>query len=173
MKRWLELGAISCVVILMSCGPDVSQADRDFVSLMIPHHLAGVKLLDDAAIRTNDVRLRRLVFEMQGYHHAEIDSLEAIGEAWSVEAGEIYPGSISADDFVRLSALSDSDYDVLWLTLMIDHHQGAVEISSKALSGARSVLVARIAESTQVTQIREIAVMQELLAQLVAERLEN
>ena len=56
---------------------------------------------------------------------------------------------------------------------MIDHHQGAVEISSKALSGARSVLVARIAESTQVTQIREIAVMQELLAQLAAERLEN
>ena len=81
--------------------------------------------------------------------------------------------SISADDFVRLSALSDSDHDVLWLTLMIDHHQGAVEISSKALSGARSVLVARIAESTRVTQIREIAVMQELLAQLMAERLEN
>ena len=91
----------------------------------------------------------------------------------NLEAGEIYPGSISAADFVRLSALSDSDYDVLWLTLMIDHHQGAVEISSQAIPGARSLLVARIAESTRVTQIREIAVMQELLAQLTAERLEN
>jgi len=61
-----------------------------------------------------------------------------------------------------------------WFTLAIITSVIVVpQIGEGVRDGARSVLVARIAESTQVTQIREIAVMQELLAQLMAERLEN
>ena len=55
------------------------------------------------------------------------------------------------------------------------NHPSAVSARAGSPSATKPTrnMVARIAESTRFTQIREIAVMQELLAQLMAERLEN
>lgn len=129
---------------------------------MIPHHVVGVKLLDDAAIRTNDVRLRRLVFEMQGYHHAEIHELEAMADEWSVAPREVFPGYIDTADFADLARASGVDYDVLWLNLMIRHHDGALQLANDALQRSTSSRVSEMAEATLLTQSREVSLMQRL-----------
>lgn len=162
MKRWFGVVVIVCVMALMSCGPDISKSDRDFVGLMIPHHLVGVKLLDDAAIRTNDVRLRRLVFEMQGYHHAEIHELEAMTDEWSVAPRDVFPGYIGTADFADLARASGVDYDVLWLNLMIRHHDGALQLANDALQSSASSRISKMAEATLLTQSREVLLMRRL-----------
>ena len=162
MKRWFGVVVIVCVTALMSCGPDISKSDRDFVGSMIPHHLVGVKLLDDAAIRTNDVRLRRLVFEMQGYHHAEIHELEAMADEWSVNPRDVFPGYIDTADFADLARASGVDYDVLWLNLMIRHHDGALQLANDALQSSTSSRVSEMAEATLLTQSREVLLMRRL-----------
>lgn len=129
---------------------------------MIPHHLVGVKLLDDAAIRTNDVRLRRLVFEMQGYHHAEIHELEAMADEWSVAPRDVFPGYIGTADFADLARASGVDYDVRWLNLMIRHHDGALQLANDALQSSASSRISKMAESTLLTQSREVSFMRRL-----------
>jgi len=162
VKRWFGAVVIVCVMALMSCGPDISKSDRDFVGSMIPHHLVGVKLLDDAAIRTNDVRLRRLVFEMQGYHHAEIHELEAMANEWSVAPRDVFPGYIGTADFADLARASGVDYDVRWLNLMIRHHKGALQLAKDALQSSASSHIHEIAVATLSTQSREVSLMQHL-----------
>lgn len=160
--KWYGVVVIVCVTALTSCGPDISKSDRDFVGSMIPHHLVGVKLLDDAAIRTNDVRLRRLVFEMQGYHHAEIHELEAMADEWSVNPREVFPGYIDTADFADLARASGVDYDALWLNLMIRHHDGALQLANDALHSSASSRISKMAEATLLTQSREVLLMRRL-----------
>lgn len=162
MKRWFGVAVVVCVTALTSCGPDISKSDRDFVGSMIPHHLVGVKLLDHAAIRTNDVRLRRLVFEMQGYHHAEIHELEAMADEWSVAPRDVFPGYIDTADFADLAHASGVDYDILWLNLMIRHHDGALQLANDALQSPTSSRVSEMAEATLLTQSREVSLMRRL-----------
>ena len=144
----------------------MSQADRDFVGSMIPHHLIGVRLLDDAAIRSHDVRLRRLVFEMQGYHHAEIHELEAMADEFSATLWETFPGYIGAADFANLARESGVDYDVLWLNLMIFHHDGALRLAQDAVQRSSSPRVQQMAEATLMTQTGEVAMMRRLHSHL-------
>ena len=133
----------------------------------MPHHELGIELIDDATPRVDDVRLRRLIFKMSAYHDSELHDLENRAKDWGVATPQRFPGWIAPAELTELSALSGRDYDVRWLDLMIEHHEGAVTLADvEATEGSDSdlrSLARRIADA----QRDEIDKMRELRGSLV------
>ena len=73
------------------------------------------------------------------------------------------PGSASQAQLDQLSELSGKALDVLFLQLMIRHHQSGVEMASYAASHASLAAIRSLANIMVVDQDQEIALMRTLL----------
>lgn len=159
--------AVICIAGLAACGsPPPSEAERLFVTAMEPHHQLGIEMNDIAAVRADDVRLRRMVFGMSGYHHSDTDHLTHWMDQWNFVPESDYPGRIEQVRLDSMRRLSGARFDVAWLEAMIEHHEGALQIARALLeSGAREEITV-MARTTVDIQSREIAAMGDLLADL-------
>lgn len=159
--RRSRVALVVLAVCLVACGPaGVTDADRQFVSLMIPHHQQGIELIEIGRTRSDDVRLRRLIFEMGSYHHSDMHDLEDLAAQWSVRSLGRFPGDVGDDTMRSLGTMEGSDFDAAWLDAMIAHHEGALVISREALeSGSASTNIADIARKTISVQSSEIVEM--------------
>ena len=172
--RWRDLIPMSAlgllvagvaIVIVRPSGSGPNEADRVFVAEMRPHHHLGMRLIDEATTNSDDVRLRRMVFEMEAYHSTEIEQFDRWADAWGVPPAAEFPGELPENEVQRLAATHGAAHDALWLALMITHHRGALEITAAESDGA--VARARaMATSIARTQIDQIAAMEELLDEL-------
>lgn len=162
------VAAALLAVLAVACGGTGSwrATDRAFVAAMIPHHHLGMRLIDDATQRSDDVRLRRLVFEMTGYHHSETEMLEQWAAAHDIAHGSPFPGDLPADELARLATLRGVERDVWWLDLMIRHHRGALEIADAQIAGGGVAAVREMAVSVRRVQATEIGQMEDLLVSL-------
>ena len=73
------------------------------------------------------------------------------------------PGMASQEDLRRLGELSGREAEVLFLTLMIDHHQGGVAMAQAVLERPAPDFVHRLAGTMVSGQQAEITSMRRLL----------
>ena len=79
------------------------------------------------------------------------------------------PGMLTAAQLKELDAARGPDFDRLFLTLMIQHHRGAIQMVKKLHStpgAAQDELVFKLANDVNVDQTTEIARMQKMLLSL-------
>ena len=171
-RRLLEIALVTVLLVATGCvpGENLSDADETFVAHMIPHHEIGMELMEVATTHADDVRLRRLVFEMGDYHHSDMGSLLRWSTEWGVERSDDFPGDISDETLQRLESLAGAKFDVAWLEVMIDHHEGALDISRAALEHGARRDVEDLARSTIEVQSREITEMSLLRDEICTER---
>lgn len=133
---------------------------------MLPHHHLGMVLNDLAAQHSSDVRLRRLVFEMTGYHSSEVELLGSWADEHDVEAASEFRGRIPDDELASLRASRGAEFDLKWLDLMIRHHRGALEIAAAQTESGAAEELRELAESVLKIQGAEVVSMQELMTSL-------
>ncbi len=165
----LVLTAVSVLVLAWPHGDESQPVERSFVAEMIPHHHLGMVLLADAADHSDDVRLRRLAFEMDSYHSTELDRLDRWADDWSVEPATEFAGNLPGVALDELRTAVGTDHDTLWLALMIEHHVGAIEIAQRTASGSRTE-VRKLAARIERVQTDQVEQMQELLRELCDEQ---
>jgi uncharacterized protein (DUF305 family) len=79
------------------------------------------------------------------------------------------PGMLTAEQLAKLDAAKGADFDRQFLTLMIQHHKGALQMVADLLAtprAAQDVDVSVLANDVEITQSAEIAIMQQMLADL-------
>lgn len=138
-------------------GPSAS--DKRFVGEMIPHHNVGVELLQIGQLRSNDVRVRRMIFEMGDYHHHDLHALEMYAQDWDVVESKEFDGNISNEELSHLRNLKGNEHDLLWLDLMIRHHEGALVIARRILDAGGNDSLQSMARGVIVVQADEIVEM--------------
>ena len=153
------------VALVSACGsqPKPNSADKTFVAQMVPHHQLGVDMIDSAVLRSDDVRLRKLVFQMQSYHEHELHQLSSLLQQWGISPAEIFPGSIDPSRLATIDQLSGPAYDIAWLNAMIEHHEGAVAIGKEEIASGQLPDLIDMAKKVVSTQQAEIIEMQKLL----------
>ena len=169
MQRWRPVEVIGALLVLLSAGcgaPRHNEFDATFVSRMIPHHHLGMELIDEATQRSDDVRLRRLVFEMGTYHHDELAALEKWAADWGTSPAATFPGDIEASSVDRLQGYSGRAHDTWWLHLMISHHRGAILSSRAEAAGGIFAEATDMAGTIEKIQSRQIDEMSSLLREL-------
>lgn len=179
----LALGLGGCTPSIGSIGTTQGMTDGDndtentasafdmndvmFAQMMIPHHEQAVELATLAESNTTDVTILNLAGRIKEAQQPEIDLMQS----WLDDAGAgmdmghnmTMPGIVSDADMATIRAAKDGDFDRLFLTHMIAHHQGAIEMAKDVLTTSENPDVIALANSIITSQTAEIEEMQAML----------
>ena len=176
-----RLGAAFALVTVLAAGcarvSGHSAVDAAFAAAMVPHHEMGLTLDQLAEAGAEDVRVRRLAFEMNGYQGSELDQLRSWTTAWGGGMAAMHQGPDGsrpdgamgmpgATDLATLAASRGPAFDRLFLTLMITHHEGAVTMADHEVGAGRNGAAVALAGRIARVQRSQLAAMRSLLAEL-------
>jgi len=79
------------------------------------------------------------------------------------ESDSDMPGMMSSDDLQALEEAPDADFQTMWLDMMIEHHEGAVEMSETEVQDGQYKPAVDLANSIIRSQTEQVGTMQQML----------
>ncbi|MFI2435588.1 DUF305 domain-containing protein [Streptomyces sp. NPDC018693] len=148
--------------------------DVTFAQGMIPHHRQALEMAALAADRASSAQVKDLAGRIEKAQDPEIQTMTGWLTAWGEDAPAAgghsghsggMAGMMNAEDMAKLEKTSGGDFDSMFLTMMIEHHEGAVEMAeAEQAKGAYGPAMA-MAGDIVAAQTAEIEEMKKLLAQ--------
>ena len=80
-----------------------------------------------------------------------------------MDMSEDMPGMMSMEDMEELESLSGAAFDKQFLTMMIAHHEGAIEMAKTEQADGQNSDAITLAEQIEEAQTTEITTMNDLL----------
>jgi len=182
--------ALTAVVGLVSCsdnGQDSSsdiaeseafnQADVDFATDMIQHHAQALAIVDMTVAREFSPELTRLAEQIRTAQGPEIETMVDWLNDWDQPVPETtnahgdgemdmdsdMPGMVSEEELGELEAAQGAEFEQMWLEMMIEHHEGAIEMATIEQSDGEYPAAIDLAEAITSVQQTEIDEMDGLL----------
>ncbi|MBD8869991.1 DUF305 domain-containing protein [Nocardioides donggukensis] len=159
-----------------------NEVDARFVQMMIPHHAQALEMTALARTRARDERVASLARRIEGTQGPEIQGLAAWLQARGLGVPEVHDhsthdhdgdddepmmaGMLSPAQMDELAAAKGGRFDRLFLTGMIAHHQGAVDMADEQMTEGADLLASEIASEIFAGQSAEIDRMRELRSAL-------
>jgi uncharacterized protein (DUF305 family) len=165
-------------------GDEFNDADVRFATDMIPHHAQALQMVDLTMGRSLDPQVASLTEDIRDAQAPEIQTMTDWLTAWDKPipetprdhanaghdgtdgmgmSGDEMPGMMSSEELDELEAASDTEFQDMWLTMMIAHHEGAIEMAKTEQTDGTYQPAIDLAESIETSQQQEISHMQELL----------
>lgn len=175
--------------------PSTDSAAAGFLRDMQVHHAQAVEMALLVRDRTDNAEVRLLAYDIAVGQATQSGQMYGLLEAWNLpqrspqpamtwtmlptidgsaggghqmdpSAPAGMPGMATPDEIAELTAASGDEAVRLFLTLMIAHHQGGVEMADAVLARSDVPQVVTLASGIQRSQRAEITAMQDLLAAL-------
>ena len=144
-----------------------SSADIQFAEEMMLHHEQAVLMSDIALTNSSSEEILSLAQEIKAAQAPEIDQMKS----WLKAAGlgedpghsmHAMAGMLTDSQLEQLKNSTGKDFDRQFLSGMIAHHQGAVEMV-RMIENSSDLKLRDFGEQINQTQSSEIAVMKQLL----------
>jgi uncharacterized protein (DUF305 family) len=159
--------------------PGITAADVAFMQGMISHHAQALEMTALLKTRTASDAMRRLAERIEVSQRDEIklmqqwlrDHKQPVTDehAHHAHGAALMPGMLTPDEMARLAAARGAEFDRLFLTSMIKHHQGALimvkELFASPGAGQESE-IHRFASDVDADQRMEIDRMAGMLVSL-------
>ena len=145
-----------------------NDADVAFAQEMIPHHSQAVEMATLALDRSENPEILDLAGRIQQGQDPEIEQMQAWLASWDMPEmddemdGMAMNGMMSDDDMAALNDASGPEFDALFVTLMIQHHDGAITMAKSLIDDGTDPQVQALAEGVIAAQEAEIAEMEAL-----------
>ncbi|SBT43567.1 Uncharacterized conserved protein, DUF305 family [Micromonospora narathiwatensis] len=146
-----------------------NNADIRFVTMMIPHHEQALVMARLVADRGQNPQLKIIADRILAAQEPEIKVLET----WLTDRGldrnsggrhqHGMAGIQSAEALELLTAARGADFDRMFVTMMIEHHQGAIDMAGEVLALGVDGIINEMATSVIAEQSAEINRMREAL----------
>lgn len=149
-------------------GPAFNDADVAFAQEMIPHHSQAVEMATLALDRSDNSAILGLAGRIQKAQDPEIEQMRTWLTSWDMPEmdnemdGMAMNGMMSADDMTALTAASGPGFDAMFVTMMIQHHEGAITMAKSLITEGSDPQVRTLAEGVITAQEAEIAEMKAL-----------
>lgn len=161
-----------------------NDADVEFAADMLQHHAQALSMVDLTEGRTLDPEVQQLAEQIRDAQAPEIDTFTGWLTDWNEEVpkttddgghdmddmgdmdsmnDENMPGMMSDDDMGALENASDDEFQTMWLEMMIEHHEGAVEMAKTEQSDGQYKPAVDLAGDIVESQSAEIDTMKDLL----------
>lgn len=151
-----------------------NDADVTFAQQMIPHHEQAVEMATMAQERASSPEVKQLAAKIEAAQGPEIDTMAGWLEDWGQEApsdsmggmdhsGSDMSGMMSDEDMESMGAATGTEFDQMFLTMMIEHHTGAIEMAQAEQQDGENPDAIALAEKIEADQTAEIAQMEDLL----------
>jgi uncharacterized protein (DUF305 family) len=151
-------------------------ADVEFMQGMIAHHAQAIHMTRMAESHRANPRTLKLATKIDQSQVAEI----RIMQEWLVDNGQVAPdtsswrtmmmaGMLTEAQLKALDAATGVAFDRAFLTLMIQHHEGALQMVKDLFEkpgAGQEVDVSVFANDVVTVQTAEIGVMRQMLSQL-------
>ena len=179
-------------VLLSGCGSAAvadDSADVGFARDMATHHAQATEMALIVRDATADEPLRTLALDILLTQTAQRGVFMGWLQQWKLSQASPQPrmawmkehdhaasgmgmgmGMATADELARLREARGVDAEVLFLQLMIRHHEGGVRMAKAILAQSAREEVIAMARSIDETQASEIALMSGMLAERKAQR---
>jgi uncharacterized protein (DUF305 family) len=161
---------------------DYNAADVTFAQLMVPHHQQAVEMADLALASKAGASkaVQDLATRIKNAQDPEIQMMQGWMTMWgspmtgnstmpmgsdqtSGTVDMAHNGMMSDADITTLAAAHGTEFDTMWLTLMISHHQGAVTMAMTEQQNGSNADATTLAGKIITAQNAEIAEMNKLL----------
>ncbi|MGW0178903.1 DUF305 domain-containing protein [Nocardia sp. NPDC003345] len=150
-----------------------NQADIRFAQEMIPHHRQAVAMAALVPDRSDNPALIDLAAGVRQAQDPEITAMTGWLEAWGAAVPEpgghagmdhgSMPGMMTDAQMAQLESATGTEFDRMWLEMMIAHHEGAVQMARTELAEGEFGEARTMAQEIIDTQQAEIQQMQAML----------
>jgi uncharacterized protein (DUF305 family) len=162
--------------ITIPAGALYTVSDVEFMQGMIAHHAQAIHMSRMAGRHHADPGVQRLALKIDQSQVAEI----RIMQEWLARNRQFVPdtaswrtmhmpGMLTEAQLAELDSASGSAFDQAYLTLMIQHHEGALQMVRDLLAtagAAQDVDVSVFANDVVTVQTAEIGAMRQMLSEL-------
>ncbi|MEU9896027.1 DUF305 domain-containing protein [Streptomyces phaeochromogenes] len=154
---------------------DHNDADVDFSKEMIQHHRQAVDMAELAADRASSQEVKDLATKVKGAQDPEIKTMSSWLTSWGEDVPEemsgamdhdmssAMPGMMSGTDMDKLEKASGAEFDTMFLTMMVEHHEGAVEMAETEQADGKYGPATKLADDVVTAQTAEIKQMNKML----------
>jgi len=184
MNRRLILSGVFAALLLSvsACGSTGSDtkndsghntADVTFAQQMIPHHEQAVQMANLAPMQAQSAEVEQLAADIEAAQGPEIKTMTGWLKSWGEDVSMAgmdggnssmdMPGLMSTADMNQLMAAKGADFDMMFLTMMISHHEGAIQMAKDEQSNGKNPDAIALAKSIESAQTTEITKMQGML----------
>lgn len=159
---------------------DFNDADVTFAQRMIVHHREAIDMAELADGRAESQEVLDLAEGVVAAQQPEIDQMESWLEAWGeepmdedmegmdedMEGMDSMPGAMSEEDMSALEAASGTEFDRMFLEMLIEHHRGAIEMAQTEVDDGQNPDAVALAEKIIEDQTAEIAEIEGILTEI-------
>ncbi|MEY3186054.1 MAG: hypothetical protein RIR58_790 [Actinomycetota bacterium] len=164
-----KVGLALLTLLLTACATDqkssnqYSSNDLMFAAMMVPHHEQAIVMSDIALKNSSNPEVIALATEIKNAQAPEIDQMKSWGDLdKGSHAGHGMSGMLSDGELRELESATGPEFDQLFLTGMIKHHEGAIDMA-EMVTDSRNQEVSTLAKQIVKAQKAEIELMKELL----------
>ena len=172
--------------------PAADSVDAGFARDMSQHHLQAVEMANLAATRSQDAEVQRLAFDISATQTNQVGRMQGWLTLWGLPLtggdvmswmsdgamaghdmagmdmgtatdGAVMPGMATEAELAELRSLSGTEFDVMFLQLMMRHHVGGLEMAQYGEEHAEQPAVRSPAGSIVAAQSAETATMEQML----------
>ena len=190
------LAAVLAALTASACGADPSgggadrsrttgefnEADVRFTNEMLPHHAQALSMVDLSYGKRLRPEMTALVEDIRMAQGPEIEQLAALLRQWGKpvpatgrdhvghhlggSGDHTMPGMASFQQLKELRRSNGRAFEQLFLTLMIEHHRGAITMAEEQLDAGQNTEALELARAIVTGQEQEIERMESMLADL-------
>ena len=162
---------------------DHNTADVRFATEMIPHHAQALRMVDMAEGRDLTPEAEQLMAGIEAAQTPEIEQMSRWLEEWDqpvpdssgmgpmggdADMGDMdhmgdMLGAMSEEALAELDGAEGTVFERMWLQMMIEHHEGAIEMAEVELGEGEHEGTLDLASSIIESQRAEIELMESML----------
>ncbi len=153
--------------------------DVSFAQGMIPHHQQAIQMAKMAATQASSAEVKDLASRIEKAQDPEIETMSGWLESWGEDVpssmpgmdhsgghdsdSSDMPGMMEQEDLDELMGASGKGFDTMFLTMMVEHHEGAVEMATTEKEKGQYGPAKKLAADIITAQTAEIEEMNKLL----------
>jgi len=174
--------AVSIGLMVAGCGNDdetgggddaqFNDADVTFAQEMVMHHQQAIMMASLATEGAKDPDVVQLAGKILQAQEPEIETMQNWLKEWDADMSHSMegkshdmPGLMSEHEMSRLASASGLAFDQMFLTMMIEHHEGAIDMAQTEQADGENPDAIELAEDIEAAQSREVDQMQTMLDQ--------
>jgi uncharacterized protein (DUF305 family) len=163
--------------------PSATSVDVGFARDMTIHHIQAVTMASYARDYTDNPQIKLLAHDIEDQQKYQVGEMQGWLDVWGdpllnpapmawmaghahLQSDGLMPGMASEPEMTKLQTLHGNALDIMFLQLMIRHHQGGVPMAQYAAQNATQPYVRDLAQAMVAAQSSELVTMEQLLRQL-------
>lgn len=166
-----------------SSAPNASSVDAGFARDMATHHIQAVTMAGYERDNTTSPALKILAFDIETSQNFQVGEMSGWLDDWHLSRNStspmswmghhlplgpngLMPGMATPTQLDELESAHGTKLDILFLQLMIHHHQGGIPMAQYAEQHAKEPYVRQLASTIISAQTSEILQMEQMLRKL-------